>query len=47
MRSAIRRTLNNKTRKQTQIKLNKATAVSTLTFGSEIWTISGYGSFIH
>jgi hypothetical protein len=37
MRSAIRRKSNNK-RRDTQLKLYKAMAVSTLTYGSEIWT---------
>jgi hypothetical protein len=31
--------LNNKTRKETQIKFHKAVAVPTLTYGSEIWAI--------
>jgi hypothetical protein len=38
--STIRTTLNNKTRKETQFKVYKAVAVPTLTYGSEIWTIT-------
>jgi hypothetical protein len=40
MYSTIRRTLNNKTRKDTQKKFYKAMALSTLTFASKIWTIT-------
>jgi hypothetical protein len=36
MCSTIRRTLNNKIRKETQIKFYKATAVPTLTYGYKI-----------
>jgi hypothetical protein len=36
----MRRTLNNKTRNETQIKFYKAMAVLTLTCGSETWTIT-------
>jgi hypothetical protein len=34
------RTLNKNTRKETQIKFYKAMALPTLTYGSEIWTIT-------
>jgi hypothetical protein len=34
------RTVNSKTRKKTQINFHKATAVPTLTCGSEMWTIT-------
>jgi hypothetical protein len=41
--STIRRTLNNKTRTETQIKFYKVMVVPTLTYGSEIWTITRNG----
>jgi hypothetical protein len=40
MRSTIKRILNNKARKDTQIKLYKAMAVPILTYGSEFWTVT-------
>jgi hypothetical protein len=40
MRGTISRTLNKKTRKDTQIKLYKAMAVPTFAYGSEIWTLT-------
>jgi hypothetical protein len=39
MCSIVRRTLNIKTRKDTQIKFYKAMAVYVFAHGSEIWTI--------
>jgi hypothetical protein len=38
--STIRRTLNNKTRKETQIRFYKAMVVPALTYGSETWAIT-------
>jgi hypothetical protein len=40
MCGTIRRTLNKKTRKDTQIKFYKAMAVPTFTYGLEIWTLT-------
>jgi hypothetical protein len=39
MCSTVLRILNNKTRKETQIKYYRVMAVRTLTYGSEMWTI--------
>jgi hypothetical protein len=40
MCSTTRRALNNKIRKETQIRFYQATAVPALTYGSEIWAIT-------
>jgi hypothetical protein len=40
MSNTIGKTLNNKRRKETQIKFYKAMAVPTFMYGSEIWNIT-------
>jgi hypothetical protein len=40
MFSTVRRTLNPKTKKDTQIKFYKAMGVPVLTYGSEIWVVT-------